>query len=214
MKSKLRTVLTFVFGWPLSFLAVFFLGKTMFAKTAMLGTSLKSFNPLLLFLGILCFLVYFFLRAYLWQKIIAEKGHQLPLKDAVFLWEYAEIKRFLPGKIWSFLARIMLFSQKGVDRNTIISSMAIEIVFFVIGGLLVSLFCLFYIFTTLLAHIPFSNAIAFAIFFTVLLLAFLCIGSKYLLSKVTNKYLLLIKHALPNFYPHTTLAFLLPLTYC
>lgn len=132
-------ILKLLLGWPISFLALFFLFKTFSPKTESIFQHIHSINGLFLFFGILCFLFYFFVRALLWQYILKEKEHFLPFKESTFLWEMSEFKRFVPGNIWSLFGRMVSFSQKNVSKKTVFSAMVLENGLFLLSCLIVSI---------------------------------------------------------------------------
>jgi hypothetical protein len=45
------------------------------------------------------------------------KGYRLPFIKTAYLWEISEFKRYVPGNIWSFLSRVSLFTDAGVEKN-------------------------------------------------------------------------------------------------
>lgn len=91
-------------------------------------------------LGIICFVLFYLLRSFLWKMMLLGKGHNISFKETSFLWGASELKRFVPGNIWSFLGKGVAFSQKGVQRNIITHLLLIEAEFFLIGCMIVSLF--------------------------------------------------------------------------
>ncbi len=169
MKLKVRSILTYALGWPLSVAAIIFLAKTVFTNTSGIFIPGKTINFFMLSLGLFCFLAYFFLRGYLWQQILSINNHQIALKKSLWLWGYAELKRFVPGNIWSIVGRVTLFSKEGIEKKQLASFMLYEAILFVASCLLLSLFCLFYIFNGYLSYLPYHELIAYSIFALVIL---------------------------------------------
>src|SRR4051812_25974999 len=112
MKSRLRTILTFLIGWPLSLIALFIITRLILSHKAELSSHLHSINYLFIGLGALCFFTYYVLRSYVYQKILNFLGYPLRLQETSFYWGQSEIHRYIPGNIWTFLGRTVLFSKK------------------------------------------------------------------------------------------------------
>lgn len=142
MKSQLYSLLKFAIGWPLSFLALFFVGKILYDQLPSVTPNLQTINPYLITFGIFSFLVFYFLRSYLWYRIIKAFGHSITFKDSSYMWSISELKRYIPGNIWSFLGRAVLFTDKGVTKKEIGRGLVYEAELFVIGCVLVSVLSL------------------------------------------------------------------------
>ena len=61
MKSQLRTLLTFLIGWPLSLIALIIIIRLIMSRGAEIVTHISSINYLLIVMGSLCFFVYYLL---------------------------------------------------------------------------------------------------------------------------------------------------------
>ncbi len=140
LKNLLQFIKFFI-GWPLSILALFFISRVVIQNKDVLSR-LENINFPLLILAAISFFFYFFFRAYLWQKIIEQKGHRAPFKKTIFLWEIAEVKRFAPGFIWPFVSKTLSFSKDGLEKKTVAYSLAIEAEVFLVGCTVASLLCL------------------------------------------------------------------------
>src|SRR5438477_12228135 len=111
-KINVMNIIKFLFGWPLSLAALFFIAKIIVPNIGNLSTSLLHINFFFLFLSLCCFFAYYLLRCFFWQKLLRYKNHALSLRETSYLWSLSEIKRFIPGNIWSFLGRTTAFSAK------------------------------------------------------------------------------------------------------
>jgi hypothetical protein len=78
----------------------------------------------------------------LWQKILEFKGYKLPLMKTAYLWEFSEFKRYVPGNVWSFLSRVSLFENAGVEKKVSGLALLDEIQLIIISCTLISIFCL------------------------------------------------------------------------
>lgn len=209
MKKLIDFVKLFL-GLPLSFVALFFITRLIFSHKETILLQLQTSNLLLLFLGMLSFFIFFLLRTYVWQQILKEKGHLIPLVDVSYLWMSSEIKRYVPGNIWSFLSRMHLFSEKNVPKQVIITSLITEAEFLLISCILLSLSAYSFIFYNILQKIFFLPSFFIPlVFFIVGLATVLFICSSFLKTQTNNRYLLLFFNILPNFPLPIMIAFLL-----
>ncbi|CAN5138057.1 hypothetical protein BH11PAT1_BH11PAT1_3430 [soil metagenome] len=141
MKSKLFSAFKFFFGWPLSVLAVVFIGKSVVSRAPVILSQIHGLNIPLFIIGLISFLVYFYLRGVCWQKILVAYGHHLPFEEANFLWAKSEVRRYVPGSVWSFLSRAYLFEKKNVPRKDTAKGLILEAELIVLGAFIVSTLC-------------------------------------------------------------------------
>ena len=146
--NKTVRILKYLIGWPLSALSLFFVGKLILANSLSLE-NLSNINIPLLSIGVLIFLMYFFLRSLVWNELIINKGNKFNLAKTIYLWEISEIKRYTPGNIWSFLSRTDLFSQNNILKKDVAISLFDEIILIVLGCFTLSSFYLFYFFNNI-----------------------------------------------------------------
>ncbi|MBA3723736.1 MAG: DUF2079 domain-containing protein [Candidatus Levybacteria bacterium] len=142
MKSRLYSILKFVIGWPLSVIAFVFIAKILIDQAPTLQPNLTSIQPLLFATGIICFLIFYFLRSYIWYRIVRGFHPGISFKDSSYMWSVSELKRYIPGNVWSFLGRTVLFAKRGVAKKDIGHGLIIEAEVFVWGCLVVSLLSL------------------------------------------------------------------------
>jgi len=146
MNNKILSVIKFFIGWPISILSLYFVFRIINPKLSTILPLVKNVNLYTVFLSITCLLVYFALRGYLWKLILKTNGYNLDLKNIMFDWGMSELKRYTPGNIWAFLARTFSFSNKGVNKETIVKSLVLEGVLITLGSILVSLLSITFIF--------------------------------------------------------------------
>src|SRR5258708_14883626 len=147
MKTRLYSVVKFLIGFPLTLLALFFILKIIFTQAPGLLTNFHSVHVFMLGYGIVCFLIFYFLRSYLWYRIASYFQKTLTFRESSYLWALSELKRYIPGNVWSFFGRTVLFHQKGLQKKDIAKGLIIEAEFFVIGSALLSLFALPFFFS-------------------------------------------------------------------
>ncbi len=207
-KEQLFSFIKFLIGWPISAVAIFFIVRIIFSKFSLVASYIKIPTLLPLIGGAICFILFYFGRAFVFKKLLEEKGHNLKLKEVSFLWGASELKRFVPGNIWSFLGRVFSFSKKGVDNKTIISLIFAEIGFFIMASLLLSLFSIQFILPSIFSIHTYSIFIIPSISFIVILVSLFFIFNKIFFDNFKKGFL---KNFPPNFGPYTNF-FLLSIT--
>jgi uncharacterized membrane protein YbhN (UPF0104 family) len=137
--NKAFSTLKFLIGWPLAILAIVFLIKLTLPNLSVVAKRLDTVNYWVVLLSIAIFLIYFILRAILWKTILHYKGYDVNLKKTSYLWEISEFKRYVPGNIWSFLSRVAVFSDVGVDKKVAGLALLDEVQLLIIGSAIVSI---------------------------------------------------------------------------
>lgn len=137
--NKALSTLKFLIGWPLAILAIIFLVKLTLPNLSVVIKRLDTVNYWLILLSIIISLIYFILRAFLWKTILHYKGSNVNFKKTAYLWEISEFKRYVPGNIWSFLSRVAVFSDVGVDKKVAGLALLDEIQLLIIGSTIVSI---------------------------------------------------------------------------
>lgn len=170
-KSQIISWLKFLVGWPLSLVSIIFIIKLIIDKSSELNLDFSKINIFYLLFGIFLFFVYYLLRSFLWQQTLREKGHKIPFRENTYRFAFSEIKRYVPGNIWSFLSRGVLFAEIGVDKKTLGISLLADIQQVIIGCGVVSLLAIPWLLNSpdelkirLVSLLPLS-IIAIAIFF-------------------------------------------------
>lgn len=154
MKSRLRSLLTFIIGWPLSLIALFFIIRLIISHFTEIESHLHHINYTLTLIGGLCFVLYYFFRSYMYQKILNFLGYPLRLQETAYYWGQSELHRYIPGNVWSFLGRTVLFSRKNVSRSDITLSLIVESQLVCIGTILVTLLGVPFILQTFVPELP------------------------------------------------------------
>jgi uncharacterized membrane protein YbhN (UPF0104 family) len=62
-----------------------------------------------------------------WQLILQELGENLSYNQCLHIWMYAQMGRYLPGKIWMLLGRIHLAQQAGLNAIKSACSVYVEL---------------------------------------------------------------------------------------
>lgn len=138
-KPRIISWLKFFLGWPLSLISIAFIVNLIINKSSELNVDFSKINVFYLLLGIFLFFVYYIFRSFLWQITLKEKGYKIPFKENTYRFAFSEIKRYIPGNIWSFLSRGVLFAETGVDKKTLGISLLADVQEVIIGCGFVSL---------------------------------------------------------------------------
>ncbi len=209
MKSRIKQLLTFFIGWPFSLIALYFIFKTFLPKFDQIKNNIQSINIGLLVFGIGCFLLYYFIRSIVWNRLLHVMGYSLPYSTVAFLWASSEFKRYIPGNIWSFVGRSVVFTQRGISKKDIGKAMVFEQEFILLGCIFVSLLSIPFLkshFSSFLDSIPF---LPFLTLFAVGLAGGLYIYLPYITEKLPSKLSRIVHHILPKFAPLETLLLLI-----
>lgn len=138
--KKLLNLAKLFLGWPLALIAIIFILKYLLANSGSVLPRLSHINPILLLISTIFFLIYYFLRAFGWGLMMNMMGHKVKLKKSFYAWQFSEIKRYVPGNIWSFLSRANLFEELGIPKKQSARVIFYEVEFLICSNLLLSLF--------------------------------------------------------------------------
>ncbi|MBI2420705.1 MAG: DUF2079 domain-containing protein [Candidatus Levybacteria bacterium] len=126
-------------GWPLSVIALLYVLNFLMENGKEVIPNIRSFDLPFLTIGTILFLLCYFIRVYIWWDYLRIKGYKLSFKETLYRWEFSELKRFVPGNVWSFLSRGSLFSDLGVDKKDTAKGLIYEIEILAISTTFLSL---------------------------------------------------------------------------
>lgn len=187
MKNNLLQIIKFFIGWPLTIIAFFFIAKFMLPNLSNIFIALQNISIFPLFLGILCITIYFFLRSFFWQQLLRHTGHHLSYKETAWLWGSAELKRYIPGNIWSFIGRTKNFSQKNISKTLLLSSTIRESECIVMSCLCLSLLAINFIVYGLLPNFWGKPFLIIGIVLLSIFFIFCFLANQYLLHFFQEK---------------------------
>jgi len=96
-----------------------------------------QWNPWLLALAFVCFLLQELSYGLIWQSILARLGSHLDLRTSLRIYLASEFVRYIPGNVWHVLTRILWVSKYGVSRPIAFASMTIELITKLAAGALI-----------------------------------------------------------------------------
>jgi glycosyltransferase 2 family protein len=102
-----------------------------------LATHSFQWNPWLLALSLLGFIVQEITFGLIWRAILARLGAKLGVRTSMLIYLASEFVRYIPGNVWHVLTRILWVSKYGVSRTTAFASMTIELITKLAAGVLV-----------------------------------------------------------------------------
>src|SRR6266487_5539416 len=96
-----------------------------------------QWNPWLLVLAFLGFMLQELSYGLIWRNILARLGSHLGLRLCLRIYLASEFVRYIPGNVWHILTRILWVGKYGVSRPVAFASMAIELITKLAAGMLV-----------------------------------------------------------------------------
>lgn len=93
-----------------------------------LTTHTFQWNPWLLTLAFLGFMLQELSYGLIWQEILSRLGSRLGLRLCLRVYLASEFVRYIPGNVWHVLTRILWVGKYGVSRPVAFASMAIELI--------------------------------------------------------------------------------------
>ncbi len=188
MKNNVLNVIKFLVGWPLSIVALVFLWKFFTPHITNIEKSIIHANFLFLFLSFLAFSLYFLFRILLWQEILKEKGHKVPLKHTAWYWTIAEVNRYIPGNVWSIIGRGATFGKLGIKQSTLLAGWVQESIVIVVGSLLMGSLSLGFVLAHILHPFPLKNVTHILAYAFIFLLSVLWIFQQKLRNRFVVKF--------------------------
>src|SRR5712692_2608737 len=96
-----------------------------------------QWNPWLLALAFLGFLLQELSYGLIWQSILARLGSRLDLRTSLRIYLASEFVRYIPGNVWHVLTRILWVGKYGVSRPIAFASMTVELITKLAAGALI-----------------------------------------------------------------------------
>lgn len=96
-----------------------------------------QWDPWLLVLAFLGFMVQELSFGLIWRNILARLGSHLGLRLCLRIYLASEFVRYIPGNVWHVLTRILWVGKYGVSRPVAFASMTIELITKIAAGILV-----------------------------------------------------------------------------
>ncbi len=152
--SKLKNLLRFFLGFPLTIVSFYFIGKVLFGHSDDVISHIHSINPLGFALGILLIVLFFLLRSLTWNNLLHEEGISVDPVHSMYLLSISEIRRYIPGSVLGFLSRVSNFKIYKVPTNTILKLIFYESIIFLLTSLLISIPAVIFLLERINFHLP------------------------------------------------------------
>jgi len=142
--------------------------------------NLKYVNYYLLTLSTLIFIIFIYTTGYLWGTLVNRLQTNFSPWQACLIDNIAQIGKYFPGKIWSYIGRWYIGRDYGLTKKSVLISIVNEFVLYIIAGLIVSLPAL----------LPFIHNITIKIFYIILCIIGIIFYQSFfsLLTKIYKKF--------------------------
>lgn len=197
--SSAKKLLRFLLGVPITLVSFYFIGLFIWNSKDDLVQSISQANIVMLLVGLLFFVLFFFLKNVIWIKILINLGAKdIDTSKSFFLLSFSETKRYIPGSVFAYAARVKSYSDVNIPSKLLIKSIIIESLLLIIPSLLVSIPGLIFIYPRLQQEYPqYSQHIlplTLLIFFvSILMVALAIIFSKKKLGVKSINYVDIVK---------------------
>ncbi|QBD82352.1 flippase-like domain-containing protein [Ktedonosporobacter rubrisoli] len=94
-------------------------------------------DPWLLLVAFLGFLLQEISFGFIWRAILARLGSQLDLRTSLRIYLASEFVRYIPGNVWHVLTRVLWAGKRGVPRPVAFASMVVELITKLAAGVLI-----------------------------------------------------------------------------
>jgi uncharacterized membrane protein YbhN (UPF0104 family) len=95
-------------------------------------------EPFRLLLSFALLGVYYPLLVWTWCLLMRQLGQPVPFRAGLCIWLGSQLGKYLPGKVWSLIGRVVLGERAGLDSLRVSVSLVIEIGLNIVAGLLVA----------------------------------------------------------------------------
>ncbi len=139
MRSCIKNFIQFIFGVPLTAISLYFMFSFIYSSRSEILPYIGNVKTLPLLSGIVSLLVFFLLRSLSWKELVERYGYKLNTRESIYLLALSEIKRYIPGSIFGFVARIGNFNKLNIPSKIIVRLIFFESAVFLVSSLIVSI---------------------------------------------------------------------------
>ena len=134
--EKLRRILKFLIGLPTTIIAFVFIIKIFSDNRDVVVDSIKTINPFLFFVGIIFFSLFFAIKSFVWIEILKKRGFAPLARNSIFGYSLSEVKRYIPGSIFSILGRVEAHSE-AIPKKETLKGFGVEAVLLALSALVI-----------------------------------------------------------------------------
>lgn len=136
--QRFKRILKFLLGTPLTLISLFFIFKFIFTNINQVKTYFENLNFFTFSAGIFFLIMFFLFRSLLWERLLANEGHNIPPDASFYLLSMSELKRYIPGSFLGFAARINSFTTFKIPPRTLVKLIFHESIIFLSASLTIS----------------------------------------------------------------------------
>jgi uncharacterized membrane protein YbhN (UPF0104 family) len=167
--------------WAIVIAIFFFLGRMVWENWIQVKEAPLTFNPFLLLLSTLIFVLSYFIQIWAWYLITLKLGIAVSIYETLESWFYSQLGKYLPGKVWLLLGRFYFYESKGKSKKAISIALYLETITVIMAAGLIFLATL-----ALFKEVrPFYSGKTFWWFLIPFILAFVAIHPR-ILQKIFN----------------------------
>lgn len=146
--SDKKKIISKIIGFFVIVLIFYFLGKNLFTNFEQIREYQFSLNYFYLALSFIFLGLGFLNRGLVWKKIInlLQPDNNLSYLEAIKIETYAELGKYLPGKVFSLIGLIYLARDKNISKKNLLLSVIFYSIFFIVAGFILSLFLISFFF--------------------------------------------------------------------
>ena len=85
------------------------------------------------------FLVQYLIQAIGWHLLLRSLGQAAPPRVTMRMWYMSLIARWMPGRVWYTASRLVLARQNGLSVTAVTFAVVMELVYILVGGVIVTL---------------------------------------------------------------------------
>src|SRR3989339_408617 len=126
MKTSPKNILIKIMKISIVSLILFLLVKTLAKSWDQISMDSFEINYPLLVLSIILASASYFSAAFGWIYTIKKLKQKLSVKKGLLIFFKAQISRYIPGTIWSYLGRIYLSKKENIAKTTTFISLLLE----------------------------------------------------------------------------------------
>lgn len=142
---RVKNIARFLIGLPLTVISFFFIGRFVFESGTNMPGVIARVNIPALLAGFLCLVAFFIIKAAVWHLILKKNKYSIPFARSLFIYSYSEVRRYIPGNIFSFISRANLLKEYDIPVKRSIRLMVIEVYILVISAAISSIPVAFFI---------------------------------------------------------------------
>jgi len=133
-----------VMGWVFVAVIFIYMGKMLRENWVQVREADFALEVLPLLFSTLIFAFSYVVQMWIWYLITCKLGIALPARDTATSWVYSQFGKYLPGKVWLVLGRLLFYASKGKSKKIVSVGLYLETISMIAAAALVFLISLFF----------------------------------------------------------------------